>query len=225
MTSSDPDRPAGQPLENAETSPAMRSGDSEAGRAAERGRTAPRASMFSLAQIRHLMRVEFARAERYGYELSVLAIGVDHRAELRRRGGDDLAAEAVDTMVELLLGATRTCDHLGRLLDDRFLAVLPHTGTEGARILAERWRQEAASKPLGGGVDRLGISVGIAALQPGQALFFDLLVEEAVEALHRAQAAGGGRTHVHGEAGSSEPGPLNSGPNPTDRTRTRGESQ
>lgn len=209
MTSSEP-QPS-QPSEASQVPPTHRTGDPGSDRTAERGRTAPRASMFSLAQIRHLMRVEFARAERYGYELSVLAIGVDHRAELRRRGGDDLAADAVDTMVELLLATTRTCDHLGRLVDDRFLAVLPHTGAEGARVLAERWREEAARKPLGGGVDRLSISVGVAALQPGNALFFDLLVEEAVEALNRAQADGGGRTCVRDASG-----PAGTGPSKTD---------
>ncbi len=206
MTSSDPDLPSNQPLDRGGEPPSTRSGDSGVDPAAGRGSAAPRASMFSLAQIRHLMRVEFSRAERYGYELSVLAIGVDDRAEIRRRGGDDLAAEAIDTTVEILLAATRTCDHLGRLVDDRFLAVLPHTGAEGARILAERWRQEAARKPLGGGVDRLGISIGVAVLRPGNALFFDLLVEEAVEALNRAQANGGGRIFVHGEGGPSGTG-------------------
>lgn len=188
-----------------DSEPVLRASDGNPELARDRGRGNPRAAVFSLAQIRHLMRVEFARADRYGYELSVLAIGLDNRAELRRRGGDELAAEAVDAVVELLLGSTRACDHLGRLVDDRFLAVLPHTGAEGALILAERWRRSASQRPLGGGVDRLRLSIGVTTLRPGHALFFDMLVEEAVEALNRAQAEGGGRTATSSPApGESE---------------------
>ena len=43
----------------------------------------PGAGVFSLSQIRHLMRVEFGRAQRYGYPLSCLVISVDRLDSLR----------------------------------------------------------------------------------------------------------------------------------------------
>ena len=56
-----------------DSEPVLRASDGNPELARDRGRGNPRAAVFSLAQIRHLMRVEFARADRYGYELSVLA--------------------------------------------------------------------------------------------------------------------------------------------------------
>ena len=157
--------------------------------------TAP-AIVFSLAQIRHLMRVEFARAQRYGYPIAVLAVGLDGRAELRRRGGDELAQDALDALVEILRSSTRTCDHLGRLVDDRFLAVLPHTPPEGAEHLAHRLLAAAAAHVLQDGTS-LSVSVGAACAEGGETLFFDVLVEGASAAVDEAQRAGGGRLEWH----------------------------
>ena len=46
-------------------------------------------SLFSLAQIQHLMRVEFNRAQRYGYAISCLIIAVDRLGHLRDMYGYD----------------------------------------------------------------------------------------------------------------------------------------
>src|SRR6188472_3551110 len=94
--------------------------------------------LFSLSQIMHLMRVEFGRAQRYGYPLSVLVIGVDRLGHLRDLYGYDAKEAILDEVARLLQAETRTCDFLGRMLDDRLLAVVPHTDVDGARILAQR---------------------------------------------------------------------------------------
>ena len=85
-------------------------------------------SLFSLAQIQHLMRVEFNRAQRYGYAISCLMIAVDRLGHLRDMYGYDSKEEIVDTMIRLLKTETRSSDFLGRMADDRLLAVIPHIG-------------------------------------------------------------------------------------------------
>ena len=95
-------------------------------------------SLFSLAQIQHLMRVEFNRAQRYDYPIGCLIIAVDRLGHLRDMYGYEAKEEIIDSIVGLLKGATRSSDFLGRLADDRLLAVVPHTGKVGLESMCDR---------------------------------------------------------------------------------------
>ena len=151
--------------------------------------------LFSLSQIMHLMRVEFSRAQRYSYPLACLLISVDRLGHLRDLYGYDSKEAILEEVSRLLHAETRTCDFLGRLMDDRLLAVVPHTGSEGARILGER---------VLGGVRQLQfesegreihvtVSVGASCLGDGSTMFFDTLLGAAEGALAAATEAGGDR--------------------------------
>ena len=78
----------------------------------------PGSHVFSLTQIRHLMRVEFGRAQRYDYPLSCVVVACDRLDHLRDLYGYSLKESVVEDVVELLRGSTRNCDYLGRLLDE-----------------------------------------------------------------------------------------------------------
>ncbi|HRV82168.1 MAG TPA: diguanylate cyclase, partial [Planctomycetota bacterium] len=95
-------------------------------------------SLFSLAQIQHLMRVEFNRAQRYGYPIGCMMVGVDRLGYLRDLYGYQVKEVILDRVIDLLKSETRSSDFLGRLPDDRLLAVIPHTGGSGLKVLAER---------------------------------------------------------------------------------------
>jgi diguanylate cyclase (GGDEF)-like protein len=162
----------------------------------------PGAGVFSLTQIRHLMRVEFSRAQRYGYPVSCLQVSVDRVDHLRDLYGYGFREAVVDAVVDLLQGATRNCDYLGRLMDDRLMAILPHTTREGAEVMARRVL--AASRSLGfeaeGRALQITLSVGISNYENENTLFFDSLVEAAEGALAEAAEAGGDRS-VHRDPG------------------------
>ena len=151
--------------------------------------------LFSLSQIMHLMRIEFGRAQRYGYPLSVLVIGVDRLGHLRDLYGYESKEAVLDEVARLLQTETRTCDFLGRLADDRLLAVVPHTAAEGTRVLAERLLKgvRALSFESEGRKIAVTISVGTASMGDSQTLFFDQLVAAAERGLEDASAAGGDR--------------------------------
>jgi two-component system, cell cycle response regulator len=151
--------------------------------------------LFSLSQIMHLMRIEFGRAQRYGYPLSVLVIAVDRLGHLRDLYGYESKEAVLDEVGRLLQTETRTCDFLGRLADDRLLAVVPHTPGEGTRVLAERLLKgvraigfESEAKKIA-----ITISIGTATMDDAKTLFFDQLVAAAEAALEEASAAGGDR--------------------------------
>jgi len=62
----------------------------------------PGAGVFSLTQIRHLMRVEFSRAQRYGYPVSCVLISVDRVDHLRDLYGYGFREAVMTAVVDLL---------------------------------------------------------------------------------------------------------------------------
>ena len=159
---------------------------------------------FSVPQIRHLMRVEFSRAQRYGYPLSCLVLGCDRLDHLRDLHGIELKERVLDGFVELLVDQTRTCDYLGHLTGDRLLAVLPHTGREGAETVARRMLDAARARTFesAAGPVRVTLSVGLSHYEDDNTLFFDSLIAAAETAMARAAADGGDRMH------HLDPGPV-----------------
>lgn len=162
----------------------------------------PDAGVFSLTQIRHLMRVEFSRAQRYGYPVSCILIAVDRVDHLRDLYGYGFREAVMEAVIELLQGATRTCDYLGRLMDDRLMAILPHTTRKGAETTAKRILASARGLQFeaeGRGL-QVTLSIGISHYEDENTLFFDSLVEAAEKALASAIEAGGDR-FVHRDPG------------------------
>ncbi|MEC9046640.1 MAG: diguanylate cyclase, partial [Planctomycetota bacterium] len=98
-------------------------------------------SLFSQAQILHLMKNEFARARRHGIPMGVVILQVDRLTQLTDLHGADLRASVKQSVARLVRDKTRGCDLLGTTNDDRYLVVLPHTDLAQARIVADRLHQ------------------------------------------------------------------------------------
>ncbi len=152
-------------------------------------------SLFSLAQIQHLMRVEFNRAQRYAYPISCMMVAVDRLGYLRDLYGYSVKEVILEKVIELVKSETRSSDFLGRLPDDRLLAVVPHTGGDGLAILAERLLVGARTLDFQAGDRTLGVtlSVGFSYSEGDETMFFDALLESADDALVDAQTQGGDR--------------------------------
>ncbi|MEE8468753.1 MAG: diguanylate cyclase [Planctomycetota bacterium] len=151
--------------------------------------------LFSLAQIQHLMRVEFNRAQRYDYPIVCMMIAIDRLGHLRDIYGYESKEEIVDAVVGLLKSSTRGSDFLGRMADDRLLAVVPHTPAEGAARLAERLLQgtRAMDFQSDGRTLQVSLSIGASHNAGGSTLFFDAMLLAAEEALAASVEAGGDR--------------------------------
>ena len=151
------------------------------------------AGVFSLTQIRHLMRVEFSRAQRYDYPLSCIVLACDRIDHLRDLYGIEFKEAVLGEVIDLLQNATRTCDYLGRLMDDRLLAILPHTRREGGEVTARRILAAARGRVFEADGHRLQVtlSIGLSDYENENTMFFDSLVESAQEALAVAAANGG----------------------------------
>ena len=135
-----------------------------------------------------------ARAGR-GEGCALLYLDLDHFKEINDTLGHPVGDAVLREATARLLRCVRSIDTVARLGGDEF-AVL-QTGLEradDAASLAERLIAEL-SLPcrLGGETLRVGVSLGIAVLLPGEEEGEDTLMRKADLALYRAKAEGGGR--------------------------------
>lgn len=140
---------------------------------------------------------ELARSRRYGLEMSLVMMDVDHFKRINDTLGHARGDAALCRLVQLCAQIVRKQDLLGRLGGEEFALLLPQTSLEDATHLVERLRQhievsglelQAGSPPVA-----LTASFGVTALRVE-----DLRVEEllgrADQALYRAKD--GGRNRV-----------------------------
>jgi len=143
---------------------------------------------------------EVDRSRRYHLPMSVVAMDVDRFKLLNdSRGhaaGDCVLVAIADTMRSLL----RSTDHLGRYGGDEFVLLLPATGTEGARELAERLREQidAIAVEFQGETIPVHASFGVATLEAkpmggADTDSWERLLHRADAALYRAKASGRNR--------------------------------
>jgi diguanylate cyclase (GGDEF)-like protein len=142
---------------------------------------------------------EVERALRRREEVSVLLADLDHFKRVNDTWGH-LAGDAVLAAVANEFASNlRTYDVAGRFGGEEFVVLLPATGPDRARTVAERLRSSIAKLeivvPDGDGsgrgtlADRVTISIGIAAL-PAQAHDLTGLLARADMALYAAKEAG-----------------------------------
>lgn len=158
-------------------------------------------SMFSQAQILHLMKTEFARSRRHGFPLGCLLLQVDRMTQLVDLYGVDLRLNLREALSRLVREKTRGADMLGIVNEDRYLLVLPHTNIEQTRVVAERLHTMFREYELvaDGRLLDLTLSIGVTATGESQAMFFDTLVGQAEAALDFALQRGGNRIASFGE--------------------------
>lgn len=136
-------------------------------------------------------------AARRGEELTVVLLGLDGVDDFRGRHGEEAAGNLLGRVGDVLLNNTRGADVAGRWAGDRFLAVLPDTALEGARVFALRAveKLDGLAVPLSDGslvhsdvALRIGVATFDASVQDHQDL-----VRRAERALGAAAAPGGRR--------------------------------
>ncbi|MBC7364276.1 MAG: diguanylate cyclase [Candidatus Aminicenantes bacterium] len=86
---------------------------------------------------KHLQK-ETSRAERYQLDLSLLEIKIDYYQKLLQTFGQEAGERVITNLSYILKKTTRKVDVIGRIEDDLFLILLPHTNRSGAGKLRER---------------------------------------------------------------------------------------
>jgi len=127
---------------------------------------------------------EVKRAERYHHTLAILLIDVDNFKSYNDTHGHLKGDVLLTSIAAQLKSHIRSTEFLSRFGGDEFVAILPEANIAGAQSIAKRMQQAISSRFAR---ERLGISVGIAVLQPGMTA--QSLLAEADRSLYRAKPA------------------------------------
>ncbi|OOG25407.1 hypothetical protein B1C78_06735 [Thioalkalivibrio denitrificans] len=141
------------------------------------------------------LRNEFSRARRYAHPLTVLMIDLDRFKSVNDKYGHEGGDAALKAFAHTVRPLLRDTDRFARMGGEEFAVLLPETGLEEGRKLAERLRAEVAGMTVESRLEyfKVTVSIGVAELQPDEV--------DAEETLNRADKAlyaakHGGRNRV-----------------------------
>lgn len=124
-------------------------------------------------------------ADRYQQPLAVAMLDIDYFKRYNDSRGHAAGDELLVRVAGLICDGLRTSDLPARYGGEEFLIVLPKIDLEGARIAAERIRENI------GAILGITVSIGLAQFRPGSSR--DELVKAADAALYRAKENGRNR--------------------------------
>lgn len=149
--------------------------------------------LFNRRHFMSLARYALSRSARYGGDLSLLMLDIDHFKQVNDDHGHRAGDLVLAALSQEIRQALRETDIPGRLGGEEFAVLLPETGAAQAQEVAERLRKAIAAKPIGmGGEMQLActISIGIATKREGLANDLESLLQRADSALYAAKNAG-----------------------------------
>lgn len=154
-------------------------------------------SLTGLYNRRHFMEraeSEFQRARRYRRPLSLIMADIDRFKRVNDTYGHGAGDQVLKFVASLARAELREMDVIGRYGGEEFIILMPETGLEGARSLAERFRKRIEETVIN--VEQAAISItislGVSVLQEGCETF-TALIEAGDKALYEAKAAGRNR--------------------------------
>jgi diguanylate cyclase (GGDEF)-like protein len=140
---------------------------------------------------------EFDRSIRYGRELCVLFMDLDHFKFFNDAHGHQAGDEILQILADLMTKAVRESDTLARWGGEEFVVVAPETNQEDACMLAERIRKLVAGHPFPNAAQQpLGIvslSIGVAS-RTNATEIYEKLLRFADDAMYCAKTSGRNRT-------------------------------
>ncbi len=144
---------------------------------------------------------EIDRAARYGHQLSVVMVDLDHFKRLNDSHGHAAGDKLLREIAEVLRTNLRAVDVVGRYGGEEFLIVLPETDVDAAASLAEKLRRLVGRHEvvMGDGFRATAtLSAGVAGGFGGH-LELEALVRDADNAMYSAKALGRDQVYVFHE--------------------------
>lgn len=180
-------------------------------------------NLYNHKHLHDILNRELALARRNRAPLSCFMIDLDYFKDVNDTYGHAFGDYVLAGFADVLRGLTRQTDILARYGGEEFVVVLPHTDLEGARVLAEKFRQKAESFEYtsDGHTKHVTISIGIATFPLHQPENAAELAEFADRALYRAKAGGRNQYRVYKE--DSLPGVYQADAASGDSTILRGQ--
>ena len=140
---------------------------------------------------------EFSRARRYGHTVSLIMTDIDHFKSVNDNHGHLTGDEVLREVSQRLKSCLRDSDILGRYGGEEFMIVLPETGIEGAKTLAERLRVAIEKAPTVFNDKSLPITISLGITEISErANNYEAMIGEADKALYLSKAAGRNQVSV-----------------------------
>ena len=138
---------------------------------------------------------------------SLLVIDVDHFKLVNDTYGHLQGDDVLRAVVAILRQSLRNGDVIGRYGGDEFVVLLPRTGLDMARDIAERLRSSVEKEPItlrgkGGAAISVTLSIGTAAAEPDDHI--EAVFAAADRALYDAKRAGRNAVAVAGQSNDSQ---------------------
>jgi diguanylate cyclase (GGDEF)-like protein len=128
-------------------------------------------------------------ARRHNRPITVASMDLDHFKQINDTLGHAAGDTALQMVAKALTGMVRNSDLLVRMGGDEFVLVLPDTGIDAARLLAERLCGAVDGLALNAGDgSRLGVSIGLVQWSPEMSK--DEWLQRADEVLYQAKKTG-----------------------------------
>ena len=139
---------------------------------------------------------EFHRWERHGGQLAFALWDIDHFKRINDTLGHRAGDKLLKLIGQILLEGKREEDFLARIGGEEFVLLLPATGADQARVLAERIRTKVAETPFHshGRPEPITVSCGLTEFREGDTP--EVAFDRADRALYQAKNAGRNRSEI-----------------------------
>jgi len=167
-------------------------------RVAEQAVTDDLTQLFNLRYLNRTIDMEIERCQRYGSSVSLIFMDLDFFKDINDQYGHLMGSKVLVEVAQLLLKNLRSIDVVARYGGDEFVVVLPQTGVQAARTIAERLRRVLATSTFlrsEGLAVKLTASFGIAAY-PDHARNREELLRLADEAMYRVKHETRNRVYI-----------------------------
>ncbi len=153
----------------------------------------PLTGAFDERFLRMRLTEEISRATRYGRDLSLVMVDVDHYTRFVETEGEKFGNFLLRQAYSVIRWSTRPSDCIGRAEDDKFLVILPEADLDAALRASEKIRLGIADCHFAtsgeASADPVTVSVGVAVFQSGMTTPDDML-RAAEAALYQAKVRG-----------------------------------
>ena len=163
-------------------------------RAEQRSRIDELTGLFNRRHFEERLKEEIGRHSRYGDVFSIFLLDLDHFKTYNDIYGHPSGDILLNQIGKFIKGSVRNADQAFRYGGDEFVVILPETTANDAHTVAERVREQIATKMIS---QEIAVTCSIAlASYPSDGVIFGELVTVADTALYHAKRTGGNRVYL-----------------------------
>lgn len=151
--------------------------------------------LWNRGYLEEMIMQEFKRSRRYGTELAIVVIDLDHFKQINDNYGHIAGDEVLRTISRRLVECLRETDFIGRYGGEEIVAILTDTSSENAWHTSQKILNVIASEPVTFGEISIPVtaSIGISILHPEHENYEELF-SEADKAMYTSK--NGGRNRI-----------------------------